>query len=121
MRASTHLRHLERTVHDALESFELVGGGRHYYDRNQAGAALFSYMIALLGVEEGDYGPEPPQILQRIWQSRDPKAVLQRFAPSAPDRGFLSMADLPAEPGEAPPVAPRLGQDGFSKGFRPRP
>jgi hypothetical protein len=70
-------------------------------------------MIALLGVEEGDYGPEPPQILQRIWQARDPKAVLQRFAPSAPDRGFLSMADfmadLSAEPGEAPPVAPRPG------------
>jgi hypothetical protein len=71
-----------------LESFVLLDGSHYYYDATEAHKQLFIHACDLqLGRR-----PEPPEILTKICEARNPAVVLERFKPEHPESAFVNLA-----------------------------
>src|SRR5215210_4032626 len=66
------LRRLEKAMRGNLKSFELAGGRRYYFDREEAFKATFLYFTDSM---RADYArkprPEPPEVLQAVADAKD--------------------------------------------------
>jgi hypothetical protein len=67
------LRKLERDARKGHSSFVLKDGSVFRYDRNEAALEMMVYMW--------DKGPntEPPEIVTKVLEAKDPRAVLESF------------------------------------------
>jgi hypothetical protein len=82
------LRRLKRDARGDLESFVLLDGSRYYYDKTEADKQLFLHAYYLhLGGQ-----PEPPEVLTKLCQARNPAAVLPRFLPERPEQAFMDLS-----------------------------
>jgi hypothetical protein len=82
------LRRLKRDARGDLESFVLLDGSRYYYNTTEADKQLFLHAYDLqLGRR-----PEPPEVLTKLCQARNPAAVLERFRPERPEQAFMDLA-----------------------------
>jgi hypothetical protein len=88
-----HLKRIEQSLHDMLESFELFDGGTYYYDRLETHKELFlhAYNVQL---GDADIWSEPPEIYRKMCEAKDPAAVLERFRPENPQSAFVDPAVL---------------------------
>jgi hypothetical protein len=82
------LRRLKRDARGALESFVLLDGSRYYYDKSEVDKQLFIHTYYL----QIGRRPEPPEVLTKICQARNPAAVLERFRPERPEQAFVGLA-----------------------------
>jgi hypothetical protein len=82
---------LKRDVKGELDSFPLEGGGHHYYDHLEASKQMFLHAVYL---QEGSQESEPPQILRKLTQAKDPGEVLDRYKPENPHRAFVDLSQL---------------------------
>jgi hypothetical protein len=96
------IRRLENSATLGVDSFLLEDGTRYVYDFDEAGSALFVYMVNCMCAEAEDEPPEEPAILSAIKRARPPHAVLDRFRPSNPQRQFVDIALLLDETDEDP-------------------
>jgi hypothetical protein len=62
------MRRLRRAASGGLESFELLDGGRFYFDG--ADPALFLHWVECARTP-ADNWPEPPEVLQKLTEARD--------------------------------------------------
>ena len=78
IRRST-IRRLQQALRGNLESFELEGGSRYYYDPQEVHEELFlhAYHLGLGRVEE------PPELYRMVTGAKDPAAVLERLKPES--------------------------------------
>jgi hypothetical protein len=82
------LRRLKRDARGDLESFVLLDGSRYYYSPTEVHKQLFLHAYDLqLGGQ-----PEPPEVLTKLCQARNPAAVLERFRPERPEQAFVDLA-----------------------------
>ncbi len=71
------LDRLQKAMRGNLEYFELVDGGRHWYDPEDAVRELFSHsMDSLTADYRGEPRPEPPPLLVAVARARDRGAAL---------------------------------------------
>jgi hypothetical protein len=82
------LRRLKRDARGDLESFVLLDGSRYYYDKSEVDKQLFIHTYYL----QIGRRPEPPEVLTKICQARNPAAVLERFRPERPEQAFVDLA-----------------------------
>jgi hypothetical protein len=68
------LRRIERTSRDELTSFELRDGSRYYY--NPTSATLFMHWYDCIGAGNPDSWPEPPEVVRKLTEAKDPRAAL---------------------------------------------
>jgi hypothetical protein len=86
---------LQKAMRGKLDSFELVDGRRHYFDRQEVyGQAFLFFSNSLRSDHSGEARPDPPPILQAISNARDRGDALERalgaFSHILPiDRGAL--------------------------------
>jgi hypothetical protein len=69
------LKKLERTARENLVSFELLDGGRYYHDPTRGTLFLHSCNCGRAG--NPDKWPEPPEVLHKVAQAKDPQAALE--------------------------------------------
>jgi len=67
------LRKLERDARKGHSSFVLKDGSVFRYDHNLAGLEMMAYMW------DPDPDTEPPEIVTKVLQAKDPRAVLESF------------------------------------------
>jgi hypothetical protein len=84
------VKRLERGAHEDMESFELLGGGRYYYDRDEAYAAFIVYSYHLGCGEE----PEVPEVYRRLEKAADIPAALAQLQPERPDLAPYTLEGL---------------------------
>jgi len=75
------IRRLERRSRAALESFELLRGGRYYYDRDEAYTSFILFCYRLGCGEE----PEVPEVYRQLEKAADIPAALAQLRPDRPD------------------------------------
>jgi hypothetical protein len=81
------IKRLEHAARGDLVSFVLLDGSRYYYDKTEADKQLFIHACDLqLGGQ-----PEPPEVLTKLCQARNPAAVLPRFLPERPEQAFMDL------------------------------
>jgi hypothetical protein len=87
------IKRLERGAREGLASFELLDGTTYFYDVLEANKELFLYGfdVELGMVHEW---PEPPAVLRKMCEAKDPAAILERFRPEDPERAFVNLAAL---------------------------
>ena len=87
------IRRLERDARGSLDSFELLDGGRYFFDPLEVHKELFlcGHDLQLGRVERW---AEPPEIFRKICEAKDPAAVLERLAPDNPEHAFVDPAAL---------------------------
>ncbi len=89
------LRRLERATREGLSSFELEGGGRHWYNPQQAGLEILLYSLECLKLQgEGVPYPEPPEIVLALARAKNRRSVLTELMGS-PTVGFLPFEPEP--------------------------
>jgi|SRR5215208_4212308 len=82
------LQRLKRDARGDLDSFPLLDGSRYYYNTTEVHKQLFLHTYDLqLGRR-----PEPPEVLTKLCQARNPAAVLGRFRPERPEQAFVDLA-----------------------------
>ena len=82
------LRRLKRDARGDLESFVLLDGSQYFYNATEVHKQLFIHACDLqLGRR-----PEPPEVLNKIREARDPAAVLERFKPEHPEQAFVDLS-----------------------------
>src|ERR671911_2453016 len=89
------MKRLEGSAREDLESFELLDGTIHYYDRLATDKELFLYAYDVqLG--DADKWPEAklPELFSKICQARDPAEVLEQLRPEDPQRAFVNPTEL---------------------------
>jgi hypothetical protein len=82
------LRRLKREASGDLERFELLEGSRYYHDTAEVHKQLFVHSYDM----QVGRRPEPPEILTKICEARNPAAVLERFKPEPPESAFVNLA-----------------------------
>jgi hypothetical protein len=70
------IKRLERDARGDLASFELWDGSRYYYDPMSPELYLFCYDC--LGANPPGW-PEPPEVLVKVCEARDPAAALEEL------------------------------------------
>jgi hypothetical protein len=84
------VRRLREALRGNLESFELEGGSRYYYDPQEIHKELFLFAYDL---QLGQVG-EPPEFYRMLTRAKDPERVLERLEPENPERAFLNVAEM---------------------------
>jgi hypothetical protein len=82
------VKRLEHAARKDLASFELLDGSRYYYDKSEVDKQLFIHTYYL----QIGRRPEPPEVLTKLCQARNPAAVLERFRPERPEQAFVDLA-----------------------------
>ena len=72
---------LRASLRGELESFDLEGGGKHWYDPQAVGAELFLFGCACLRAGAPANRPEPPKILRALVKAKDRRAALAALEP----------------------------------------
>src|SRR5215208_4674878 len=76
------LQRLKRDARGDLDSFVLLDGSRYYYNTTEVHKQLFLHTYDLqLGRR-----PEPPEVLTKLCQARNPAAACRGSCPSVPNR-----------------------------------
>ena len=88
------LRRLEGASRANLEHLELVDGSRYYYDPLEVSKAIYLHNVACAKAHSVESWPQPPEVLAKACEARDPAGVLARLAP--PGTAF---AELPYDQG----------------------
>jgi hypothetical protein len=76
------LSRLRASLRGELESFDLEGGGKHWYDPQAVGAELFLFGCACLRAGAPENRPEPPEIVRALVRAKDRRAALAALAPN---------------------------------------
>ena len=76
------LRRVRASLRGELESFDLEGGGTHWYDPHAVGAELFVHGCACLRAGAPENRPEPPEILLTLAKARNRRAAFAAVAPN---------------------------------------
>lgn len=79
------LRRLKREASGDLERFELLDGSPYYHDTAEVHKQLFVHSYDM----QVESQPEPPEVLTKICEARNPAAVLERFKP--PESAFVNL------------------------------
>jgi hypothetical protein len=82
------LRRLKRDARGDLESFALLDGSQYFYNATEVHKQLFVHACDL----QIGRRPEPPDVLTKICEARNPAAVLERFKPEHPEQAFMDLA-----------------------------
>lgn len=83
------IQRLEHAARGDLASFQLLDGSRYYFEPLEVHKTLFLHTYYLqLG-----QSLEPPEILSKMCEARDPAAVLAQFAPEN-ESAFVNLADV---------------------------
>ncbi len=90
MRLRGKMRRLEAAARGQVESFELEDGSRYYYDPLEVSKAVFLHNVRCAKAGSAEDWPQPPEVLAKVCEARNPAAVLARVAP--PGTAF---AELP--------------------------
>ncbi len=69
------LRHLENAAQKDLASFELLGGSCYYHDPTRG--ELFLHSCNCMRAGNLEKWPEPPEVLHKVTQAKDPQAALE--------------------------------------------
>jgi hypothetical protein len=72
------IRTLKRALRRGLPSFELRDGSRYYFDA--AGPTLFMHYCDCITAGNPSSWPEPPEVLVKVCEARDPRAALEAVA-----------------------------------------
>ena len=72
------LRRLERGASEELESFTLLDGSTYHYDPHRGYQELYLFCADCLKAGNPDSWPEPPELLLRVCEARDPAAALEQ-------------------------------------------
>jgi hypothetical protein len=84
------VKRLESRAYSGSGRIRLKDGSVYRYDCTRAGGELWAYCINLMvRVEEGDEPPEEPEILTMIRAAKNPKAAIEPFRPTNPERAFV--------------------------------
>ena len=112
------LRRVENAARGNLASFELLGGGRYYYD--PASTELILHIFDCLHAQgDGVPFPEPPEVVRAIARARDREAALQQVTGDGGDMGlFPYETEALIERGE---IVPRSLVEGRELGEGPLP
>jgi hypothetical protein len=76
------LRRVRASLRGELESFDLEGGAKRWYDPYAVGAELFLHGCACLRAGAPENRPEPPEILLALAKARDRRAAFAAVAPN---------------------------------------
>ncbi len=68
------VKRLEHTARGNLASFELLDGSRYYYD--PATWELFMHWYECLGQSSAHDWPEPPEVIRKLCEAKNPEAAL---------------------------------------------
>ncbi len=79
------IKRLERDARGDLASFELLDGSRYYYDT--ASPVVFMHWYDCLGRNPPDW-PEPPEVLKKLCEARDPAGALKDVVGEGTDDFF---------------------------------
>ena len=75
------LKRLERATREDMASFVLMDGSRYYYD--PASPELFMHWYECLTAGNPERWPEPPELLRKLTEARDPAAAGAQLISSA--------------------------------------
>jgi len=70
------MRRVERAARGEIEGFELLDGSRYYFDSEEAYKALFLHWCDCLHAGSAHNWPEPPELLRKITDAKDPERAL---------------------------------------------
>ena len=76
------LNRLRASLRGELESFDLEGGGKYWYDPQAVGAELFLHGCACLRAGAPENRPEPPEIVRALAKAKDRRAAFHALAPN---------------------------------------
>ena len=77
----SRLRRLERAARGTLVSFELLDGSRFYYDTQTF--EVFLHWRECLWAGNPDKWPEPPEVVRKLTEAKDPEAALESIIEEA--------------------------------------
>jgi hypothetical protein len=106
------LKRLQKTVHAKLAYVEMRGGGRYWFEPEQAHVDLFLHASNSARADfEGEPRPDPPEILRVAAHAKDRRSTIEWLYPQGLSASFCAY-DLEAlvETGE---LAPRPFAPGF--------
>jgi hypothetical protein len=75
------LKRLERAARGELASFELLDGRLHYH--NPQTPELFFHWVECVGAGNPDTWPEPPEVVRKVTEAKDPAAALESISGGA--------------------------------------
>ncbi len=75
------VKRIEHAARGNFASFELLGGGRYYY--NPQTPDLFMHWCDCLKAGNPDKWPEPPEAVRKVTEAKDPEAALERISGGA--------------------------------------
>jgi hypothetical protein len=76
------LRRVRASLHGELDSFDLEGGRKHWYDPHAVGAELFLFGCACLRAGASENRPDPPEIVRALVKAKDRRAAFEALAPN---------------------------------------
>jgi hypothetical protein len=82
------LRRLQQATEGELESFELLDESRYYFEPEETYKALFLHWCNCIG-ESAHNWPEPPELLRKLAQAKDPERALDAVGIANGRHGFL--------------------------------
>jgi hypothetical protein len=74
MGLKTWLKRIEHAARGNLASFELLDGSTYFYD--PATFELFLHWYECLGKSSAHDWPEPPEVIRKLTEAKDPQAAL---------------------------------------------
>jgi hypothetical protein len=75
MRLKGWLRRMERAARGHLVSFELLDGSLYFHDPQDP--TLFLHWTECLRAGNPDKWPEPPEVVRKVTEAKDPRTALQ--------------------------------------------
>jgi hypothetical protein len=73
------------------ESFELLDGSRYYYDPTSP--ELFLHFCNCAKANSAHNWPEPPELVRKLCEAKNPRAVLKRIYPEGPGSFYSLVYD----------------------------
>ncbi len=87
MGAKDRARRLEQAIRSELSSFQLLNGRTYFYSQQSYGE-LYMFCYDCLEAGNPSDWPEPPELLVKVLEARDPAAALQQVWSKALDDIF---------------------------------